>query len=388
MKRQTKSRLSLVRAVPLGVFLKFLTGLTAISLPAGTQAQVDIPTQVGVDIVFPRDDTYSPADPFPVVFALSGATAAWTYGFDFAWRTRRADGCTGQCGVVWSGELSVREGLFGGVSFGAEDAYFLTTSTRGVAAEDYDGGYTLEWEFGLARNCSTSPTGAVQSTGGVVSASGIAQFRIQRDANALSDAVSAQLRENCPLAGGVVGIQEDLDGCPQLGGDVTPDPCALDVPDDVVNYVVSALAASPASSPVASPPSSTIDTSSTLVPMPASTTTTTTDSTSSTLNTTPTSETTASPTSSVSSTCTSGETETTSTTVTSSSSDCPASFTETSSMTTTTSRPTDSKTSSSYSAPSSTKSPTVNAAPVLSAVVGFSEPVTYLFILFWGLWLI
>lgn len=384
MKRTTR-RLSLARATPLGAFLKSLTGLTAMSLPTGAQAQVEIPTQVGVDIVFPRDNTYAPADPFPVVFALSGASAAWTYGFDFAWRTRRADGCTGQCGVVWSGELSVREGLFGGVSFGAEDAYFLTTSARGMAAEDYDGGYTLEWEFGLARNCSTSPTGAVQSTGGVVSASGTARFRLQRDANALSDAVSVQLRENCPLAGGVVGIQEDLDGCPRLGGDVMPDPCALDVPDDVVNYVVSALAASPASPPVASPPSSTMP-----VPASTTTTTTTTDLTSSTLTTTSTSGTTASPASSESSTCTSGETETTSTTVTPSSSpsDCPVSSTETSSMTTTTSLPTDSRTSSSYSAPSSTKSPTVNAAPVLSAVVGFSEPVTYFLILLWGLWLI
>lgn len=355
-----------------------LLGLLLLLSPRTVGAQT-LPAQVGVDIVFPRDDTYPPADPFPIVFAFSGASAAWTYGFDFVWRTRRADGCQGQCGVVWSGQLTIEEGMFGGgVSFGEDDAYYLTTSSRWMGpGVDYEGGYALEWEFGFQRNCSMNG-GTLLSTGGVVSASGTARFTIQREAAASGQEVRTQLEEKCPLAGGAVGIQEDLDGCPRLGGDVTADPCALDVPDDVVNYVVSALAATGGSAPAPITTSSAL-TSSSSTGSPATTTSTITSGL-------PTTMTTESTESGTITTTTNKPGETTSPVGIPNKSSSPSYGP--SNTTTAVGLSTGSMTAtSSSSAPSSTF-PTVNAAPGLAGVIDFSEPVACFFLLLWGLWFV
>lgn len=222
----------------------------ALSLAFPATAQSDdaltFPAQVGVDIVFPRDDTYPPSEPFPIVFAFSGASAAWTYGFDFSWSLRRTDGCEGACGVVDSGQFSIEEGLVSSVSFGDDDAYYLTTSAIGLGPSvAYEGGYSLEWAFGFARNCSSS--GGVQSsTGGVTSASGAASFAVSSSSGASTADVAAQLEEECPLVGGAVTVVADLDGCPELGtGDAAAaDLCDLDVPQDVVNFVANNLGSS------------------------------------------------------------------------------------------------------------------------------------------------
>lgn len=401
MKRTTTRLSSVGPALPpnTGLLLGLLLS-PLLSLPRTAGAQT-LPSQVGVDIVFPRDDTYAPADPLPIVFAFSGASAAWTYGFDFAWRTRRADGCQGQCGVVWSGQLSVEEGMFdGGVSFGGDDAYYLTTSARGImgpaAQVDYEGGYTLEWEFGFQRNCSTDG-GTLQSTGGVVSASGTARFVVRRDASINTQQVRAQLEDECPLVGGVVGILEDLNGCPRLGGEATADPCALDVPDDVVNYVVSALAATGGSAPA---PVLTTITSSSLASAPSTsgmllTSTMTTESTGTGTNTLPSTTSSESLRSTTTTTTDNkpGETGNTSPAGTPGKSSSSSSYgSSTNTTTAAVGLSTGAMTATiSSSAPNSTF-PTVNAAPRLAGVLflDFSTTVVVcFFLLLWGcLWFV
>ncbi|KAL1850967.1 hypothetical protein Daus18300_012758 [Diaporthe australafricana] len=231
---------SLSSGVGLATLLYFLVNTS--------QAQsVTLPSNVAVDLVFPRNDTYNPADPFPVVFALQGASAAWTFGFSFEWRIRRARGCQGECGIVDSGRLSVDQGEFGSVSFESEDYYIYRGESTalsgnwglGVAAGGFEGAYSLEWDFGFLRNCSDDG-GAIQSEGGRTDFTGSNIFSVVPGA---SPNVRAQLGE-CPISGGVTGVEANLDGCPSLGAtEVEADPCVVEVPEDVIDTVVAQLAA-------------------------------------------------------------------------------------------------------------------------------------------------
>lgn len=224
---------------PVGLMSLFLTS---------SQAQgVSLPSNVAVDLVFPRNDTYNPADTFPVVFALQGASAAWTFGFFLEWRIRRAQDCEGECGIVDTGRLSVDQGEFGSVSFGSEDYYLYEDSSTtlsgnwglGVAAGGFEGAYSLEWDFGFLRNCSDDG-GTIQSEGGWTDFLGSNIFSVVPGA---SPNIRTQL-EDCPISGGAVGVQANLNGCPSLGATgAEADPCVVEVPDDVISNVVAQMAA-------------------------------------------------------------------------------------------------------------------------------------------------
>lgn len=224
-----------------------LAALVSLFFTSSHAQSVTLPSNVAVDLVFPRNDTYNPADTFPVVFALQGASAAWTFGFFFEWRIRRAQDCEGECGIVDTGRLSVDQGEFGTVSFGSEDYYLYEDESTtlsgnwglGVAAGGFQGAYSLEWDFGFLRNCSDDG-GAIQSEGGQTDFSGSNIFSVVPGA---SPDIRTQLEE-CPISGGVVGVEANLDGCPGLGATaVEADPCVVEVPDDVVSKVVAQMAA-------------------------------------------------------------------------------------------------------------------------------------------------
>lgn len=238
---------------------KNLAGLLSLYFTASSLAQdVSLPSNVAVDLVFPRNDTYNPAETFPVVFALQGASAAWTFGFFFEWRIRRAQGCEGECGIVDTGRLSVDQGEFGAVSFGSEDYYLYEDESTslsgnwglGVAAGDFEGAYSLEWDFGFLRNCSDEG-GALQSEGGRTDFSGSSTFSVVPGA---SPDIRTQL-EDCPISGGVIGVQANLNGCPSIGATAAEsDPCVVEVPDDIVNKVVAQMAASGSPEQPGAPP--------------------------------------------------------------------------------------------------------------------------------------
>lgn len=161
-----------------------LAVLLALIMYTITSQALTLPTNIAISIIFPRNTTYGlPSDTFPIVLAMQGASAAWTFGFSLSWRIRRS-GCQGQCGVVDSGQLEVEEGQFGGgVSFGEADCYLYVDSAIGLGGGDggleggYVGGYVLEWDFGFRRNCSDDG-GVVVSEGGRVGAAGTVGFAL------------------------------------------------------------------------------------------------------------------------------------------------------------------------------------------------------------------
>ncbi|POS68977.1 hypothetical protein DHEL01_v212630 [Diaporthe helianthi] len=189
---------------------KSLAGLLPLFFTASTLAQrVSLPSDIAVSLVFPRNDTYNPAD-------------------------RR---------------LSVEPGDFGSVSFGSEDYYIYkdgsTSLSRnwglGVAAGGFEGAYSLEWDFVFLRNCSDEG-GALQSEGGQTAFSGRSTFSV---APGESPGIREQLEE-CPIPGGVIGVEANLDGCPRLGGaeQEESDRCDVEVPDAIISNVVALMAAS------------------------------------------------------------------------------------------------------------------------------------------------
>lgn len=224
-----------------------LAGLSSLFFTSSRSQGVSLPSHVAVDLVFPRNDTYNPAETFPVVFALQGASAAWTFGFFLEWRIRRAQGCEGECGIVDTGRLAVDQGEFGSVSFTPEDYYLYEDDSTslsenwglGVAAGGFEGAYSLEWDFGFLRNCSDEG-GALQSEGGLTDFSGSNTFSVMPGA---SPDIRRQLKE-CPISGGGIGVEADLNGCPSLSATgLETNPCVVQVPEDIVSNVVAQLAA-------------------------------------------------------------------------------------------------------------------------------------------------
>lgn len=64
-----------MRAINLLVWLASALMVTAI----------DFPTTIELDVVFPRNETYSSTGTLPVVFAVQNAEAAFQFGYSITW---------------------------------------------------------------------------------------------------------------------------------------------------------------------------------------------------------------------------------------------------------------------------------------------------------------
>lgn len=65
------------------MFVRLLSLFAAGTL---TVAQlINLPTTVEIDLVFPLNETYALIKPFPVIFIIQNAAAAWNFGFQFQW---------------------------------------------------------------------------------------------------------------------------------------------------------------------------------------------------------------------------------------------------------------------------------------------------------------
>src|SRR3569833_1100481 len=127
-----------------------LLALLARSVYAAAGDVIPLPTNIEIDLSFPRNDTYDHAKVFPIVFALQGAAAAWNFGFHFQWRLSYADGFASN-GLDDFATLSSS-------SLGSElppsDPFILANRTVVLSESNGEHKYTLAWEFGFYANCS------------------------------------------------------------------------------------------------------------------------------------------------------------------------------------------------------------------------------------------
>lgn len=51
---------------------------------------MSFPQTFELDVAFPLNQTYCLANPFPVIFVIQNANAAWNFGFNFHWEINGA----------------------------------------------------------------------------------------------------------------------------------------------------------------------------------------------------------------------------------------------------------------------------------------------------------
>jgi hypothetical protein len=197
-------------------------GLAALAAAAEVVTTVTTPRQFEVDIVFPHNETYKPADTMPIVLAIQNASVAGSLGgFSVFWRISRLYG--GQFNSTSSGTATVDTGDFQvfGNETSANTALFLVGFTNvtswihnGVPippATEYtpavDDRFMLRWSI-----VWTSLFGTCTKFESLVSADppadGALTFNIQ----------TLWGEEGAGWHGEIHDVQEAIPECPEFGG--------------------------------------------------------------------------------------------------------------------------------------------------------------------------
>ena len=200
---------------------------------AFAQNTVTFPSNVEIDIIYPRNDTYDHAEVFPIIFAIQGAKAAWDFQFHFDWSINYADGYASN-GLVSYGRA---ENVYEGVS-APSDPFIVANRTISLFKSSGDHKYKLSWKYGFYTNCTTDQTGfTIESR--AWNAQGSIIFTIQ------SGAKKADITEPgpCPLLGGVVGMQgNSSSGCVHLGDSgISANPCAVTVNAAMASSIINVI---------------------------------------------------------------------------------------------------------------------------------------------------
>jgi hypothetical protein len=96
---------------------------------------ITLPTTIEVDLVFPLNQTYTLIDPFPVIFVIQNAAAAWDFGINFEWNiTGVPDEPSGS--GFYSGWLMVGAGDYYPDRPAPSDPFIVVNSTRFVPAPE------------------------------------------------------------------------------------------------------------------------------------------------------------------------------------------------------------------------------------------------------------
>ncbi|KAH8882897.1 hypothetical protein GQ53DRAFT_733090 [Thozetella sp. PMI_491] len=111
------------------------------------------PTTVELDVVFPRNETYAPADIFPIVFAFQNSLATIPLIPNIQWRIQKLGSLSDP--LDWGSK-----DLAGGLNT-SSDPYFVVFDTLNTKNAT-EGQYFLYWEVACgncsARNIPTDPT--------------------------------------------------------------------------------------------------------------------------------------------------------------------------------------------------------------------------------------
>ena len=200
---------------------------------AWAQNIVPFPSNVEIDVIFPRNDTYDHAEVFPVVFAIQGAKAAWDFQFHFEWDINYADGYASD-GLVEFGRAG---NIFDGVP-APSDPFIVTNRSISMYKASGDHKYRLSWEFGFYTNC-TDHGSSFEIESRAFNARGSLVFTVKSGAKKPDIAEPGP----CPLLGSVVGMQGNSSGgCVHVGDSgISANPCAVTVNAAMASSVTSVI---------------------------------------------------------------------------------------------------------------------------------------------------
>ncbi|EXA01835.1 hypothetical protein NW765_003432 [Fusarium oxysporum] len=136
----------------------FLGTISVLGMQAKEKPSPPFPIDLGVSLIFPQpNETYRPVYPFPIVFALTGATKAWPYGFKLQWRLegnwttpiKKED-----VPIVYG---SAPDWLYSSGSLDpATEPYFVINATGIMGNTSYTE-WELGWSLSVLQECSPGP---------------------------------------------------------------------------------------------------------------------------------------------------------------------------------------------------------------------------------------
>lgn len=240
-----------MRQSPLGPTL--LASLCAV---AAAHSGASFPATLEVDLIFPRmNETYPRVYPFPVVFAIQGASAAWPHELSFSWdafdadRTRHVSGMLpdfSKGGNASSPDLAMVPWTQGDLPEGNDPPYVIAGID--LIANSSSSAFSMTWSALFRRDCTAE--GVETGTGGskpdIV---GSVQWRIADDAPKLSivpaDGSCPQTRT--PNTLGLAGAAEGDATCVMLedGARLRPEPqpCAVKASPELASRVTQSMLA-------------------------------------------------------------------------------------------------------------------------------------------------
>ncbi|KAH9215490.1 hypothetical protein DL95DRAFT_500531 [Leptodontidium sp. 2 PMI_412] len=204
---------------------------------------ITLPTTVELDLVFPLNETYAPIDPFPVIFVIQNAAAAWSFGLEFTWNiTGVIDGDSGQETFPGDTIFLLSNNIRPNNLLPPSDPFIIVNSTdwpgASVAVTKVPAGkWALGWSYSIPTTCTPTADGEFLTIRPALPIQGSMSFTV-KDGGA-----SPVFTRNCSTLAGQFGIVANWTGCPQLGG--TPgiaNPCGAKIDTVQASSISAALA--------------------------------------------------------------------------------------------------------------------------------------------------
>jgi len=202
------------------------------------------PTTVEVDLVFPRNETYAPAQLMPMIFALQNPQAAVRLHLNIAWTLGRVEGDQGAGDSANYTRLLQDSDNFSQANLSTNDPYFIIRYTEKL--NNTEGHFWLAWGADND-NCSRAANGDVGR--GWDSSYNITYFTTKNGAQQPSLVTRP---DTCPLAQGftynVTGTMKlspaSRGVCPITANPPPPaTPCALNISDSQASIIMANITA-------------------------------------------------------------------------------------------------------------------------------------------------
>ncbi|PYH88502.1 hypothetical protein BO71DRAFT_403796 [Aspergillus ellipticus CBS 707.79] len=196
--------------VPLLAWTALIANLMVARGDAGYSGNIGI---FEVDLIFPRNETYSPQALMPIVFALQNPTLAVTLGASISWN-------------MWEGNNQTSPGsiLGGELELVMTDTPFVTRFFNTI---DYpDGLWTFTWNLQLY-NCSQDEDNPANSN--LVSVNNPSVFTVSPSGQAPNLTASTVPGTCGAIEAYAFNVTLSEDGCGYLGPTPSTNPCAVTV---------------------------------------------------------------------------------------------------------------------------------------------------------------
>ncbi|EPS41753.1 hypothetical protein H072_4346 [Dactylellina haptotyla CBS 200.50] len=250
---------------------EFLLLATFLPMLSGAVDTPILPANIEINIIFPRNETYSPADKFPIVLALQNAPLAYDFGFHLLWELRNLS-IRGSSSDFIDSESILRSNLPIRVPAPSKTLFIVNSTDEFTSLyQEGIGTYQLTWYFALGQNCTRDGDFINHSIGARLAEGGLV-FTIADGGKPANLTAGGP----CPPAGAAFRIQSNITGCAHVDDSgVQAKPCNIVINDQLASSISAQLplvTISTTSAPILTTPGSTTSTSSS-TDLPSSTST-------------------------------------------------------------------------------------------------------------------